>query len=44
MGKAGILTSVDRVELIDGEIVLMPAMLSRRGGSEQQLLCSPPRR
>ena len=28
MGKAGILTSDDRVELIDGEIVLMPPMLS----------------
>ncbi len=28
MGMAGILTLDDRVELIDGEIVLMPAMLS----------------
>ena len=33
MGKAGILTPDDRVELIDGEIVLMPPMLSRHAAA-----------
>ena len=33
MGKAGILTLDDRVELIDGEIVLMPPMLSRHAAA-----------
>ncbi len=33
MGKSGILTPDDRVELIDGEIVLKPPMLSRHAAA-----------
>ena len=38
MGKAGILTKDDRVELIDGEIVQMPPMLSSHASTVNRIL------